>query len=96
MAVDRLTSGCPSDIMPAMAPTTDYLTTTTTAERLATTPKVVRRFITEARLVPADRTPGPKGTMLFRPADVERLRLELLTEAEDRVRALRAAKVRAR
>jgi hypothetical protein len=67
----------------------DVLTTTQAGERLSCSPKVIRRYIAEGRLVPALTVPGERGTVLLSTGDVDRLASELADEADARAAALR-------
>jgi Glu-tRNA(Gln) amidotransferase subunit E-like FAD-binding protein len=67
----------------------DVLTTTQAGERLSCSPKVIRRYISEGRLVPALTVPGERGTVLLSAGDVDRLASELADEADARAAALR-------
>jgi predicted site-specific integrase-resolvase len=63
-------------------------TTTEAAASLRTSPKVVRRYIAEGRL---EVKATARGAALVDAGDVDRLRLELIAEAEKRAADLKAS-----
>lgn len=67
----------------------EVLTTTQAAERLRCSPKVIRRYVAEERLVPVVTPRGDRAPLYFAPTDLDRLAEELAAEAEERAASLR-------
>jgi DNA-binding transcriptional MerR regulator len=63
-------------------PKVELIPTAEVARRLGRDVRTVHRWVDAGRLVPAVKTPGIRGALLFRPRDVEKLAHELDAERQ--------------